>query len=943
MTKAHEGKTQAENGLAGAECTSVWYLDGDTGAWSRRNHTSIRPLICGAEAFSAIEDAIRNAELSIEIATWGFDPSLRLRGSAVTTKENCATIETKPGSRKSCMPYTGGDLEANPRIGDLLLWAAANNRQVRVLVWRDVLARLARVDENLPESGLDGNGIHPPKYRTLWRERLSGREGRMNDDTLAELSDEELSGGLRAEADKRLLAHGRALEVYKSQYAAAFENLKTGRDLEKEGAWRASGLKNKAKSALAEIEAGFSEVYGKGYSKPRLDGAGIDSPVTQLDDHYYNAEWFRMVRSAERAKQTGEVPESVPDFVKNIKVEYRGQNRAVDGGTSPAMQRINRLVNRLENLTCKLQQLRMFQYDGDIDYTTLEAMRDYFLGAVFDLLKMPVEATWHAIKSLDFVQKLMSYIDRLVPQIVATLAATYHQKTVLIDYKSTRGKAVGFVMGHNMLKNYMDDAEHKMFGSAVRYPGFGPWQDISVKVRGECLKDIANNFVESWPEGSSGDLHASNLLAEDGNGKIAGLGQVLRTALCPGGAPPGYPVADIEGFCEEFAPQLEALCILLEIRLGIHDANVKRALQEAGKRLKNAAEPIIPKAQSVIDKIAPVNTGASPAVRGPDAISIYKGYLNAIHNCSIFLYTENQYFRHEFLADKAKETARRHVAAGGDPLYWFVVTNHPVSPGEAPRTATMLEALGQHERLARYVRDPADKKLVRKKYEKCVQRSKEIKKELAELGNPTWYLQFVDDANISIDPETLAKLTRVKAEKKVELEAEYQELAEEQTSIEQRFPSIRSYGEDPKTVLDEEERENVFKTVDDPHLKVLVATLTSCSGGEPCMYTPIYVHSKLLVVDDAYMSIGSANINFRSMHIDSEINIATDSGNTAAELREKLFVQHALKNQPDAKKNFVYWQSLMDNNWRYMHKGVKLEGFLTHFYDPETPVAIPTD
>lgn len=941
MTKAHEGKSQAEKDLASAECTSVWYLDESTGAWSRRNHTSIRPLICGAEAFSAIEDAIRNAELSIEIATWGFDPSLRLRGSAVTTQENCATIQTRPGSRKSCMPYTGGDLEANPRIGDLLLWAAANNRQVRVLVWRDDLARLMRVDENLPESGLNGNGIHPPVHRTFWRERLSGGEGRLNGDKPADLSDEELSGRLRSEADKRLLSHGRALEAYKSQYAAAFENLKTGRDLEKEGDRGGSGLKNKAKSSLAQIEAGFSEVYGKGYPTPGLNLVTLDSPETQLDDHYYNAEWFRMVRSAERAQKTGEIPESVPDFVKNIKVEYRGQNRDADIGFFSAMQRINRLASRVEDLGYLLQQDKIYEYgnafDDDIpqpldpwefdDYTTSEGLLDHIAEGIGD-----------AIKSPGLNQVLLNYLNRLVPQLVATLAATYHQKTVLIDYKSTKGKAVGFVMGHNMLKNYMDDAEHKMFGSAVRYPGFGPWQDISVMVRGECLEDIANNFVESWPEGSSGDLHESNLLAEDGNGKIAGLGQVLRTALCPGGAPPGYPVANL-GIIACLALVLEALCILLEVILGLY-YDVKRALKKAANLLKEG-ETLLAMSQPEPSKIAP--DICSPAVRSPDAISIYKGYLNAIHNCSIFLYTENQYFRHELLAEQAKQTARRHVAPGGDPLYWFVVTNHPVSKGEAPKTATMLEALGQHERLARYVRDPIDKKLERKKFEKCVQRRKEIKKELAEQGNPTWYLQFVDDANISIDPETLAKLAQVKEEKKAELEAEYQELAEEQNEIERRFPSIRSYGEDPKTVWDEEERENVFKTVDDPHLKVLVATLTSCSGGDPCMYTPIYVHSKLLVVDDAYMSIGSANINFRSMHIDAEINIATDSGSTAAELRKKLFVQHTSINYDSAFRNYNHWLTTMDNNWRYMHKGVKLEGFLTHFYDPETPVAIPTD
>jgi phosphatidylserine/phosphatidylglycerophosphate/cardiolipin synthase-like enzyme len=91
------------------------------------------------------------------------------------------------------------------------------------------------------------------------------------------------------------------------------------------------------------------------------------------------------------------------------------------------------------------------------------------------------------------------------------------------------------------------------------------------------------------------------------------------------------------------------------------------------------------------------------------------------------------------------------------------------------------------------------------------------------------------------------------------------------------------------------------------------------------------------------MTSGSANINIRSMHVDAEINIATDSNNTAAELRKKLFVQHTGQNYDSIEKNDEHWNELMDTNWSCMHNGAKLKRFLTHFYDPETPVARPTD
>lgn len=61
----------------------------------------------------------------------------------------------------------------------------------------------------------------------------------------------------------------------------------------------------------------------------------------------------------------------------------------------------------------------------------------------------------------------------------------------------------------------------------------------------------------------------------------------------------------------------------------------------------------------------------------------------------------------------------------------------------------------------------------------------------------------------------------------------------------------------------------------------------------------VYIHSKLLVVDDLRLTIGSANLNNRSMSLDSEINIAwstddpEDEVGTAIErLRHRLLSEH---------------------------------------------------
>lgn len=65
--------------------------------------------------------------------------------------------------------------------------------------------------------------------------------------------------------------------------------------------------------------------------------------------------------------------------------------------------------------------------------------------------------------------------------------------------------------------------------------------------------------------------------------------------------------------------------------------------------------------------------------------------------------------------------------------------------------------------------------------------------------------------------------------------------------------------------------------------------------------TPIYVHAKLMIVDDEVLRIGSANLNNRSMGLDSECDLFLDAARPAnahiapaiARLRHRLLAEHA--------------------------------------------------
>ncbi len=55
-----------------------------------------------------------------------------------------------------------------------------------------------------------------------------------------------------------------------------------------------------------------------------------------------------------------------------------------------------------------------------------------------------------------------------------------------------------------------------------------------------------------------------------------------------------------------------------------------------------------------------------------------------------------------------------------------------------------------------------------------------------------------------------------------------------------------------------------------PHHFGKFHTLPHCEGGEPTRST--YVHSKLMIVDDCFLAVGSANLTNRSMGLDSELH-----------------------------------------------------------------------
>ena len=71
--------------------------------------------------------------------------------------------------------------------------------------------------------------------------------------------------------------------------------------------------------------------------------------------------------------------------------------------------------------------------------------------------------------------------------------------------------------------------------------------------------------------------------------------------------------------------------------------------------------------------------------------------------------------------------------------------------------------------------------------------------------------------------------------------------------------------------------------------RLLASTIYSRVGSQS---RAVYVHAKLAVVDDRWLTVGSANLNDHSLFNDTEVNLAVYDGGVARTTRERLWAEH---------------------------------------------------
>lgn len=411
-----------------------------------------------------------------------------------------------------------------------------------------------------------------------------------------------------------------------------------------------------------------------------------------------------------------------------------------------------------------------------------------------------------------------------VGRVAMKVFPTHHQKMVLVDYEIPE-RAVGFVMGHNMLDTYWDrdDHSHVRMHAQMGRNGLHPRQDMSSRVSGPVLAYLNENFCQAWDEATGQNLAQSRASVE--------CRLTLRRDF-------DTPVM----------------------------AQVLRTQSQHEKR------------------------------------DIASMYLQAVNNATKFIYIENQYFRWPELAEKIKAAAAAQVGAGRDPgkhgsIHLFVVTNsndEGIGPGTV-NTYHMLNALGKADSIPTIAR---------------LERGDALQDQLSAAQRDQVAANLQASNAVGADAKTNALQRQQQAQANV-------------ASLQQQIKDNR------------DERKTPILPVEIPGLKVQVCTLVA-PDSPPDRWDYVYVHAKLMIVDDVFMTLGSANINLRSMAVDSELNICHENMAVTQPLRRRLWNLHTKGFRNGAsdtpEEAFKAWSYIVNQNSRNQKSGLppiaSLVGFL---------------
>jgi phosphatidylserine/phosphatidylglycerophosphate/cardiolipin synthase-like enzyme len=103
----------------------------------------------------------------------------------------------------------------------------------------------------------------------------------------------------------------------------------------------------------------------------------------------------------------------------------------------------------------------------------------------------------------------------------------------------------------------------------------------------------------------------------------------------------------------------------------------------------------------------------------------------------------------------------------------------------------------------------------------------------------------------------------------------------------------------------------VLADADADNGRLLATTIRSVSEGRD---DPLYVHAKVGIVDDRWLTLGSANLNDHSLFNDTEMNLVCDDPQLVRETRVRLWAEHLQLDPATVAAADV--RQLVDEQWR---------------------------
>lgn len=301
--------------------------------------------------------------------------------------------------------------------------------------------------------------------------------------------------------------------------------------------------------------------------------------------------------------------------------------------------------------------------------------------------------------------------------------------------------------------------------------------------------------------------------------------------------------------------------------------------------------------------------------KGVGTKDISKLYLQAVNNAADFVYIENQYFRYMPLADQLRKNVNAQIAAGRSPgkhgpVYLFVVTNSNKDGIGMGTVATyqMLYALGYGDRM------PGVEALELPGQQDTLQT--QIADEQAT--DQRLMTQGVDYSQM----QGLGAYLQERQIQEGEQQRQLDEMRQAQARVKQHPDGLTK-------------DKDLIPPQDMPGLKVLICTLVPPDTPDGREWDYVYIHQKLMIVDDVFTTHGSANVNRRSMEVDSELNICHEHGEATSALRKRLWDRHTKSQgaQDDISKAYKEWSKIIGRNTQKQGKKLapvaSLVGFLT--------------